>query len=532
MTEQDVHEAGGVTRREILKRGALLGAAVGAAGAIGVETAGAEGAAVRPRRGGTLRVGLIGGNPSRDNLDPHMEGSAQISQSYRQLVYSKLTDQRADGAYVNQLAESITPNKDATVWQIKLKRGITWHDGGELTVDDVIFTFQRILAESNNLTAARGNIDMVDPNGMRKINKYTMTVRLIRPWSDFPAAVGQRYINIIRAGATGPWTVENANGTGSFKVTAWKPGESASYVANRNYFESGKPYLNGISVVGIPDPVARMNALQAGQVDCVCDVPAAQVAALRRAGFNVIVNPGGGWTPIVMMTDKEPFRDVRVRQAMKHLIDRKKAIAAALQGFGTIGNDLFGRYDPLYAKSIPQRGFDPEKAKSLLRAAGHLNTQFTLRTSDAASDMVPLALVMEQGAKQAGVKLSVQKDPADTFWSNTWGVAPFTFSSWGYRPFFTQWLQSFVSFNKEETRWNNASQKRASRLVYRAAATGDKNRQRALVQEAQRLHWEDGGYIIPYFKQTLDAATKRVRGNDPHVFPFLSWYRFWNYWLA
>ena len=111
-------------------------------------------------------------------------------------------------------------------------------------------------------------------------------------------------------------------------------------------------------------------------------------------------------------------------------------------------------------------------------------------------------------------------------------MAPFTFSSWGYRTFFTQWLQSFVSYNAQETRWNDASQKRASRLVYKAAATGDPTKRQELALAAQKLHWNDGGYIIPYFKQTIDGASKKVQGIEPHVFPALSWYRFWNFWFS
>jgi peptide/nickel transport system substrate-binding protein len=139
--------------------------------------------------------------------------------------------------------------------------------------------------------------------------------------------------------------------------------------------------------------------------------------------------------------------------------------------------------------------------------------------------------VLAQGAKKAGVKLTVQRDPADTYWDNTYGVAPFHFTSYGYRGFFTQWLQSFVSYNAYETRWNNRSQQRAARLVYRAAATADARKRKDLAFEAQRLLWEDGGYVIPYFRQSVDAVTKRVQGVAPHVFPSLSWYRFWNFWI-
>ena len=410
------------TRREVLQRAAALGLVVGGLGTLGAGEALA--ATPKPKRGGTLRVGLPGGPAATDNLDPHLEGVAGFAQAYRQIVYSKLTDMRPNGSFAGQLAESLTPNKNATVWTIKLKKGINFHDGSELTVDDVIYTFKRILDPANKLNAARGNIDMIDPSGMKKVSKYVMTVKLTRPWSDLPAAVGQRYISIIKRGAAAPFTAQNANGTGAFKLTAWTPGDSYRFTANRNYFETGKPYVNGVVFVGISDSVARVNALISGQVDVISDVPGVQVNQLKNAGLRAVVNPGGGWTPLVMNTNAAPYNDVRVRQAMKHLIDRKQAISIARQGYATVGNDLFAKSDPLYASAIPQRTYDPEKAKSLLKAAGHLDTTFVLRTAAAESDFVPLALTFAQGAKKAGVKVTIQQDPADTFWDNTWGVAP------------------------------------------------------------------------------------------------------------
>ena len=125
-----------------------------------------------------------------------------------------------------------------------------------------------------------------------------------------------------------------------------------------------------------------------------------------------------------------------------------------------------------------------------------------------------------------------RQDPADTFWDNTWGVAPFTFSSWGYRTFFTQWLQSFVSYNAQET----ALERCVLRRRHPGSSTRPPRRGPGEAQDAcgrsQQLQWDDGGYIIPYFKQTIDGASKKVHGIEPHVFPALSWYRFWNFWLS
>jgi peptide/nickel transport system substrate-binding protein len=519
-----------VNRREILAGAAALGLAAG-----GLATFGGRGAlAQTPSRGGTLRVGLIGGGASVDNLDPNADTvSPELAQCARKLCFSKLTDQAPDGSFVMQLAESMEPNDDATVWKVKLKSGVTFSDGSPLTVDDVIYTFRRILDPADETMAnARGNIDMIDPAGLERIDDTTMTIKLVRGWSDLVSAVGQRYISIIKNGAKGPWTVENFIGTGPFKLTEWVPGERYTYVRNDHYFEEGKPYLDGVVAIGIPDPVARVNALLAGQVDCICDVAASQAPIVQGGGMELIVNPGGGWTPLVMNTNVAPFNDVRVRQAMKLLINREQAIESVLQGYGSIGNDVFARWDPLYNTDLPQTSFDPDKAKWLLQEAGALDTPFKLHTSDADAQMVPTALVFQQGAKQAGINLEVQKDPTETFWSETYGKVPFTFSSWGYRPFFAQWMAAFVAFNDSETNWTNDVAQKATGLVLQAAGTGDAAKKTELAHEAQKLMQEDSGYIIPFFKQTMDARAPNVQGLEPHVFPYLSWYRFADVWLS
>jgi peptide/nickel transport system substrate-binding protein len=528
---KDVQGLGSASPRLVLNRREVLAGAT----ALGLSAFGATRAmAQTPVRGGTLRVGLIGGGASVDTLDPHAETlSPELSQSARQLSFSKLADMAPDGSFVLQLAESMEPNADATVWRIKLKSGVTFHDGSELTADDVIYTFRRILDPKNEaLGQARGNIDMIDPNGLEKVDKTTVNVKLTRPWSDLISAVGQRYISIVKNGATGPWKVENFIGTGPFKLTEWVPGERYTYVRNENYFESGKPYLDGVVTLGIQDPVARVNALIAGQVDAICDVAASQAAIVQGAGLELVVNPGGGWTPLIMDTTAAPFDDVRVRKAMKLLVNREQSVEAVLQGYGSVGNDVFARWDPLYNADLPQQTFDPEKAKWLLKEAGHLDTIFKLHGSDADANMMPLALVFGQGAKQAGIKLEIQKDPTDTFWSQTYGKVPFTFSSWGYRPFFAQWMAAFVAFNDYETKWKNDVAKKAHAHVLEAASTSDPALKLQLAHEAQKLMQEDSGYIIPFFKQTIDARSKKVQGIEPHVFPYLSWYRFANAWLA
>jgi len=373
---------------------------------------------------------------------------------------------------------------------------------------------------------------MIDPKQLKKVSKTELLIGLKSPWVDLPSAVGQRFISIVKQGAKGPFTVKNTNGTGAFKLTGWTPGEKFSYAANRHYFETGKPYVDSMTMIGIPDPVARVNALVSGQVDAINDVPAAQIPVVTGAGKQILAGKAGGWIPIYMDTQSAPFTDVRVRQAMKLLMNRPQAQEAAIGKYGIVGNDIFARWDPLYDAALPQRKYDPEQAAALLKRAGQQDAEFILHASTVQSELMPQALVLAQAAKKVGIKLTVANDPADSFWDKVYGNVPFTFSSWGYRPFFAQWLQSFVSWNALETKWADASQKKASHLVYKAAATVDASKRKELAWEAQKLLWDDGGYVIAFFKEPIDGLSKKVHGLKPHPFPFLGWYGFWAAWLA
>ena len=444
-------------------------------------------------------------------------------------MFSKLADFDAKGKVYPQLAESFEPNKNATLWTIKLKKGVTWHDGSPLTADDVVYSLQRVLDPANKLDSAAANITMVDPTQIKKVDATTLTIGLKQPWSDLPTQLGQRYLAIVKNGTT-KFTPETTIGTGPFKLASWTPGTQTTLTAYNGYWESGKPYLGTVVINGIDDPTARLNALQSGQVQAIGFVDPSQIKVLKGSSTSVpLISTGGGWTPIVMNTKVGPFRDVRVRQAMKLLADRTKLVKVAEQGFASVGNDLFSIHDPLYNTKIGHRRYDPEKAKSLLKAAGQSDLKVTLDSSQATPDMLSSALLYAQSAKAGGVKVTVKKHPVDSFWSAVYGKSAFTHSSWGYRPFFPQWLQSFQAFNKEETNWTNA---KANKLVRQAVATVDVAKRTELAHEAQAIQWKEGGYVIWGFQQRLDGLSKSVQGLKASPINPLGWYGFKDAWLS
>ena len=137
-----------------------------------------------------------------------------------------------------------------------------------------------------------------------------------------------------------------------------------------------------------------------GQVHVIDNVPFAQTVPLGMTpGLKTLVAKTGGWLPFTMRVDQAPFSDVRVRQAMRLIVDRPQMIAQALSGQGSVANDLFSPFDPSFNHSLPQRHQDLDQAKSLLKAAGHADLAVELVTGDVAAGLVEAAQVFAQQAQ-------------------------------------------------------------------------------------------------------------------------------------
>ena len=134
------------------------------------------------------------------------------------------------------------------------------------------------------------------------------------------------------------------------------------------------PYADKLTMLQFADSTARLNALLGGTVDHIDLVEAGQTEVVKsNADFTLLQAKSGGWEPITMRIDQKPFDDVRVRQAFRLIADRQQMIDQALAGYGWLGNDMYGQFDPGYPKDLPQREQDIEQAKSLLKQAGYDN---------------------------------------------------------------------------------------------------------------------------------------------------------------
>ena len=505
-----------VSRRQLLAGAAGLAAVGGLAAACGSgssssSTSSSTAAAGTPKRGGNFRLGVTGGG-SKDMMDGQniitKPDQARLMTAFETLL---LFDENYQ-LTTNGLAESVTPDNPKQ-YTIKLRQGIEFQNGKTLTADDVIYSFQRIGTKSNGLTGYSSTLTM-DVGAMKKLDKYTVQLPMKTPDSTVPQTLGSYTFTIVPTGYKGYPAPQN--GTGAYKLKSFTPGQQSVHERNPNYWRSGQPYFDTVTITDFSDPTAQSNALLGGQIDAMTDVAPSQVKVLQAQNVGVLVSKTGGWIPICMAIDIPPFDDVRVRQAMRLIVDRKGMLEQVNSGYGFIGNDLYAPFDPGYDHSLPQRQQDIAQAKSLLKAAGHANLSVDLHTTDGAAGMVETATVFANQASAAGVKINVINDP--NYYGNRYLKLAFSIDFWGTRAYLNQVQQgSLPNAPYNETHWPPKSGTGSNfvSLYNQAVATTDTAKRNQIMQEMQQAEYNAGGYIIPFFGGLIDGYAAKVKGLKP-----------------
>lgn len=476
-----------------------------------------------PRRGGTLRVGITGGGAA-DNLDPHIPATnpdiARAINLYEPLVYR-------DHEYEQQMlvAESLTPSADAMTWRARLRDGIRFHDGRQVTPKDVVATFARITDPADPKSGAAG-LSMLDE--VVATDARTVEFRLKESTATFDDFLGQYNLGIVPA----DFDLDHPIGTGPFKAHAFTVGKQSTFLRNEYYWRSGQPYVDKLVLTDFTDDDARINALLSSQVDAIDQVPVALIEVLRSDGrMKILDSKTGTWLPFTMRVDRPPFDDVRVRRAMRLIADRKQLINQVLSGQGQVGNDLYAPFDPAYAHDLPQRAPDIAGARRLLAEAGKPNLQVELVTAPIQAGAVQAAQVLQRQAKEAGVQIDIRKVDTTTFFGKNytnWDFAQSFFYTRNYLPQVAACELSESPYN--ETHWSDPT---FEKIVRQARGTQDKDARYELLHQAQRISHDRGGYLIWGFENQVAAYQAYVAGfrQDRTGIP-LSGYQFREAWLG
>ena len=505
--------AEGLGRRQFLRGIAATGALAGTAGLLaacgGSSPAGQKqlaSATRRPRRGGNLKLGLTGGSSS-DTIDPH-KSLTYIDTSRLQSLYQPLVQLNAQAQVEYVLAESITAYHGSLAeWVIALRPDVTFSNGKAFTADDVLFTFQRVV--SNNFTGKFG-LGPIDMGGTKALDKHTVLVKLTKPFSSFVEQLAAFWYNLYIAPAG--FNPAHPAGTGAFVYRSFTPGQRSVFTRNPGYWKSGLPYVDTLTIIDFSDNTSLQDALTTGVIDGAGALDGPQIAALATStGIKTVVSHSGEIIPFTMRVDQAPFSDVNVRQALRLLVDRPQLIDSALDGYGTVANDLFSPYDPDFDHSLIRAAQgDVPQAKFLLRKAGQENLTVALTTSAVASGTVAMATVLAAQAKAAGVTIKLSNVPSGTFFGPNYLKWTFAQDYYNYYPYLAQVAESMLKgspFN--ETHTDNA---RYTSLYNQANATADPALRKELIYQMQKLDFTQGGYIIPAYIDVLDAYSGKLTG--------------------
>jgi peptide/nickel transport system substrate-binding protein len=495
----------GASRRELMHWLVAAGMSVTAAGS--VLTTSTRALADTPKKGGRLRVAGFASSTT-DTLDP-AKGSNSTDYSRDTTFYNGLTVLDEHLAPQLDLAESIDNDK-ATVWTVKLRKDVRFHDGKPLTSADVVFSLLRhkdpaVGSKAKSLADQMTEVKATGPNEVR--------ITLASPNADLPVVFGISHFLIVRDGTT---DFSKGNGTGPYKCKEFQPGVRSVGVRNDEYFKPGKPYVDEVEHIGITDDAARINALLSGDVQLAGGINPRSAKQIQSApGYALFETKAGGYTDLVVRLDTQPTGNPDFVTALKYLFDRQQIRSAVYRNFAVIGNDQ--PIDPsnrYYDPDLPQRPFDLDKAKFHFQKSGVGGSKLPITVSPAADNSIEMAELMQQAGAKIGLNLDLKRVPADGYWSNYWMKQPIGFGNINPRPSADV---LFTLFFKSDAAWNESAWKdeKFDQLLVAARSETDDAKRKQMYGDMQALVHEGSGIGIPVFASILDAHSVSLKGLRP-----------------
>jgi len=526
----DNHSRASAFDRRTLLRGLTATASgllvAGAAGACGTATVDGPG---NPRHGGRVRAAASGASVSGDTMHPFVAGAWGTGIVMKN-IYDKLCVYNDDLTVSMQLAETIEPNTDGTRWTIRLRDGVQFHNGKPLVAEDLIYSLRYLLDPNQTFTGAL-DLSMVDAPGVRKLDNRTVEVPMHQPLADLPGLLAGWYNYVLPEGAAAFDNEHPPIGTGPFQFEHWRPGERVELRRNDNYWIDGRPYLDELEIIYVTRADTRLNALLGEQAEVAHELSATQTAAQERNGrIGITASPLGRMQSLAMRMDTAPYNDPDVRQALQYAVDRQEIVDTVYSGYADIGNDMYGLGSPMYNSDLPQRSYDPERAKRLLRRAGKEDLHVTLHTSDVTPGWPESAALFAEQAKAAGITVELRKSAADSYWTSVWGTEPFVHAGWGTYSldwFFGQAIVSNAENN--ETAWRRPGW---DQRYYTARGTMDPQLRAQRYADLQHELWAEGGYVGYAFMQWIDGAASNVGGLRTGPAGAGSWGDYRDVWLG
>ena len=454
-------------------------------------------------------------------------------------IYDRLVDieVKEDGSseIVPSLAESWEISGDALTYTFHLRQGVKFHNGEELTADDVEYSFTRQLSvegavNTDFLAQIKGASQLLEGTadqleGFETVDDYTVTITLSEPYAGFLACLSTPGCSIYNREAT-----EAAGdqfgldpsvtvGTGPFRLTDWTINDQMVLTRYEDYWK-GPSELPGVVIRIVPDTETQRMMFESGELDVVdLDyLPDAVDDFTTRYPDQIVSGPRVGTTYFTMNQNIEPFQDVRVRKAVQMAIDRQAILDALYGGRGQVENGIYphGLYG--FNSSLPEITYDPEEAKALLAEAGYANGfEMQIAADSSASEAPNQALeIIQAQLGEIGIQAEIQNMDESTWLAtrNSGEMGSFM-STWtaDYNDPDNFIYTFFGTPENTKLRSLNYSDTEVMERVQKARTIVDADERIAEYQALEeKIVTEDAAWVPMYSRTHSFAVSKRVQG--------------------
>ncbi|MFN4140473.1 ABC transporter substrate-binding protein [Aestuariivirga sp.] len=489
-----------INRRQMLA--GTVGLAAGAAA--GAPFAATPAYASTPKRGGQFRFAIVGASTA-DTLDPATFADiapGMMSWNSR----SNLVELGPDLKLKPELAESWEGTDGGRKWVFRLRQGVEFHNGKTLEAEDVLFSLNHHL-KPDSKSAIKSML--ADISEIKADGKFGLIITLKEPNADFPYVLADYHAQIVPHNTT---DFGDGVGTGPYVMKSFEPGVRWTGSRNPNYFKEGHGNFDEVDCRAIADSTARMNALLAGELDAVMFVDLKTLSMIEsNPSVRVLKVASGTHMTLPMNMGLQPFDNRDVRLALKYAIDREEIVEKVLNGNGEVANDHpISPLSPYFNSELPQKTFDPDKARFHLKQAGLSDMKVPLSASNIILEAgEAVADLYSASALKAGITIEVVREPADGYWSNVWQKKPWCQSYFGTRPTPDG---IFSLAYASDAPWNESFIRNADfdSLLRQGRSELDEAKRKAIYGEMQRILSDDGGTVIPFFASSIDATSDKV----------------------
>ncbi len=513
-------QAGRITRRELVRRAAVLGFSLPAAQALLSACGEAEGGrggttGTTARRGGTLVVGTTVPGAEPDPWFAYDSGGVATSQ----FAGEYLARPGRDNVLEPQLATTWTPGATPKEWIFTIRQGVRFQDGRPLTARDVATSFNRITDPGSKSSALAAFEGVLSTGNAEASGPHEVRFHLDRPFADFPYLVSTyTYSAVILPADYEPGTfVRGRIGTGPYILESYAPKRSATFVRNPTYWRPSLPYLDRLTLRYYAEYPAIVLALQSGEVGLNLETRYQGSQALFDSDdVQVLREPSSAYRAVHLRTDRPPFDDRRVREALALCLDRPGLVKGLYNDLARVGNDH--AFAPVYTtapQDLPQRNQDYDRAKALLSEAGHRDGLRVTITAEQFQDVPAYGVFIKDMCRPAGIDVQLEILTSTAFYGSgdnqPWLTVPSAITHWASRGTASQTIGPAYRCKGV---WNAAHwcHPEFERLMSAFDAELDLGRRRELAARAARVQHDEVPSIIAYWIDELRTARKDVQG--------------------